>query len=209
MKRFLIIMLSIMLLMCVSSCSSKSRIEKLDDNDPLLTADGKVLMTAGEFRQLMTEQELSKEYLGTETKKEKVLFIYQAELALLSYFAEQHGIEYDKSLLEEEYDAHLYEIQDETAYPGQLAFYTALKKEFRMTASEMKEWSVSQSYKDYNMKQLIADIAEIYGNITDGSIMKEYIQSNLLFMTEEADLTIGYPGVASTDFTYNEILEMN
>ena len=78
-----------------------------------------------------------------------------------------------------------------------------------MTASEMKEWSVSQSYKDYNMKQLIADIAEIYGNITDGSIMKEYIQSNLLFMTEEADLTIGYPGVASNDFTYNEILEMN
>ena len=110
--------------------------------------------------------------MDTDLPREKAAFITQAEIALLSCFAEEYGLSYDRTAVEQEYDAHLLEIQDTDLYGKELLFSTALQAALGMDADAYRTWSVDEACKDYDVQELLDDIASLYSHISDAETLR-------------------------------------
>jgi hypothetical protein len=131
-KRILAFCLCLGMLFGFTGCS-QSKLDRFSDHEALLLVNGEVVMTALDFRRLTIQQAVSHDIKETEELSEKELFIQQAQITLLSYFATEYGLSYDRSVLEEEYDAHMLEIQDTDLYGNELLFATTLQVHWEWT----------------------------------------------------------------------------
>lgn len=174
-KRILAFCLCLGMLFGFTGCS-QSKLDRFSDHEALLLVNDEVVMTTLDFRRLTIQQAVSHDIKETEELSEKELFIQQAQIALLSYFATEYGLSYDRSVLEEEYDAHMLEIQDTDLYGNELLFATTLQGALGMDSVAFRTWSIDESIKDYNIDALLEDLALLYTHITDEEILKEFMQ---------------------------------
>lgn len=207
-RRFFSLAVCAMMLFCLCGCA-KSRLSAFADEEALLTVDGQPILTALDFRRLRTQQAVSHDILDTDLPREKAAFITQAEIALLSCFAEEYGLSYDRTAVEQEYDAHLLEIQDTDLYGKELLFSTALQAALGMDADAYRTWSVDEACKDYDIQELLDDIASLYSHISDAETLRELLQQNLLHLLEIHEVEIRYPGVSLRKLTFEDILLEN
>lgn len=206
MKKLLISILAIVLLMSASSCKKQSVLDH-DDSESLLIYEDTVLMDVGYLRQLMTEQNVSADILGTDVLSEKDLFKHEAEIRILSHIAEIYKVNYDKAEVAIEYDDHMEEIADVTSYPGQLEYFNTLRDALGLTPEALKEFVVTETYHNYNVTKLLDDISQSYQFVTDKDILLEYLQSNILEFMETTDIKINYPGVKLSQLDFMDVLE--
>ncbi len=206
MKKILLVIMAAMLLICAPSCRKKSVLD-WDDDTALLTYDGTVLMDVGYFRQLMTEQNVSGDILGTDILPEKKLFIYNSEVLILSHIAEMNLIAADRAEISIEYDDHIEEIADQTSYPGQLEYFNKLRDALALSPQGLKEFVVNETYHTYNVSNVIEDISASYQFVTDKDILLEYLQINILEFIESADVELAYPGTDTDDLDFMDVLE--
>ena len=204
-KRILAFCLCLGMFFGFTGCS-QSKLERFSDDEALLLVNGEVIMTALDFKRLTIQQTVSHDIKKTEVLSEKKLFIQQAQIALLSYFATEYGLAYDRSALEEEYDAHMLEIQDTELYGNELLFATTLQGTLGMDNTTFRTWSINESIKDYNIDALLEDLALLYTHITNEEILKEFMQENLLHLYEIYEVEICYPGVTVKDLDFSELL---
>lgn len=207
-RRFFSLAVCAMMLFCLCGCA-KSRLSAFADGDALLTVDGQPVLTALDFRRLRTQQAVSHDILDTDLPKEKAAFIAQAEIALLSFFAQEYGLSYDRAAVEQEYDAHLLEIQDTDLYGDELRFSTTLQAALGMDADAYRTWSVDEACKDYDIQGLLDDIASLYSHISDAETLRELLQQNLLHLVEIHEVEIAYPGVSLQNLTFWDLLLQN
>lgn len=204
-KRILAFCLCLGMLFGFTGCS-QSKLDRFSDHEALLLVNGEVVMTALDFRRLTIQQAVSHDIKETKELSEKKLFIQQAQIALLSYFATEYGLSYDRSVLEEEYDAHMLEIQNTDLYGNELLFATTLQGALGMDSVAFRTWSIDESIKDYNIDALLEDLALLYTHITDEEILKEFMQENLLHLYEIYEIEVCYPGVTIKDLDFSELL---
>ena len=177
-------------------------IKNMNADEALLLVNGEVIMTVGEFRHLIAKYSVSHDILGTESIKEEMLFIQQAELYIMAYTAAQAGLTVEYNQLEEEFENHMTEIQDTDVYGNQLLYSVTLQEALVMDDAAYKEWTIAQSLKEYQADALLQDIASVYANVKDGEVMREYLQQHLMHLTSFYNIEIRYPGVNSKDLTF-------
>lgn len=199
-KRVIALVFSILMLLSLFGC--KSKIKNMNANEALLLVNGEVIMTVGEFRHLIAKYSVSHDILGTETIKEEMLFIQQAELYIMAYTAAQAGLTVEYNQLEEEFENHMAEIQDTDVYGNQLLYSVTLQEALVMDDAAYKKWTIEQSLKEYQADALLQDIASVYANVKDGEVMREYLQQHLMHLTSFYNIEIRYPGVNSKDLTF-------
>ena len=199
-KRIIALVFSILMLLSLFGC--KSKIKNMNAGEALLLVNGEVIMTVGEFRHLIAKYSVSHDILGTESIKEEMLFIQQAELYIMAYTAAQAGLTVEYNQLEEEFENHMTEIQDTDVYGNQLLYSVTLQEALVMDDAAYKEWTIEQSLKEYQADALLQDIASVYANVKDGEVMREYLQQHLMHLTSFYNIEIRYPGVNSKDLTF-------
>ena len=209
MRKFLLCLLAGMLICSMTAgCAQKSAIEGMDFGAPLVTVGGTVVMTVEDFWRSLKEQEVSQKIKGTETQKEKDLFLEKAELRILSYYAEQFGLSTDEQFLSEEYDAHIIEIEDTSVYGKEKEFFDALQQELGMSDEEYKIWNVRENLIQYNVSNLMDDLVDTYKYVTDPIYMEELALENLYALVDMAEIEFAYPGVKKEDLSFEKILSL-
>jgi len=193
------------LFLFLAGCAKNADVSSLSPEEPLIKVGDQVIMTAGDFQELLLMQELSEKVKDTAPMKERDYFIYHAEYYLLSYFAEDFGLAYSRDELSEEYDFHLEEIEDTEVYGHELEFLTALQEALGLSEEAYKDWYIDYSIKAYNTENLIGDLTDVYQTITDPTRLEELIQGNLLELCSFYEVEILYPGVTVNDLTFESI----
>lgn len=193
------------LLLIFMGCAKEMDIDSLSPDTPLLRVGEDVLMTAGDFQELLLMQDLSEEIRETAPMKQKSLFVYHAEYYVLSYFAEEFGLDYSLDNLSEEYDFHLEEIEDTEVYGNELKFLNALQDALNLTDQDYKSWYIRYSVREYNTANLIEDLTGVYGMITDPVRMEELILENLHELCNVYEVEILYEGVTLQDLSFESV----
>lgn len=192
----------------VAGCAKKDALSGMSPESALVSVDGEVVMTVQDFERSLIEQEVSHETKGTERKKEAELFKEKAGLRILSYYAERYGLSTDEAFLQEEYDAHIVEIEDTDVYGQEKAFFDELQQALGMDDEQYKAWNVAENLIQYNVANLLDDIVDTYKAITDPVYMEEVTLENLYALVNDAEIVISYPGVSKDDLRFENLLSL-
>ncbi len=206
MKRICILCLALFFISCMASCKRNSELEDFGVDDALILVNEQTVMTVQEFKRLLTQQAVSHEIKGIEELDEKEFFIQQAEIALLSFFAKEYGLDYDRSVVAKEYDAHMLEIQDTDLYGDELLFSSTLQTALAMDNTTFREWNIDEALKDYNVKEFLDNLAQDYMHITNAEILKELMQQTILHLMEIYNVEILYPTAEINDLDFLNLL---
>lgn len=189
-----------LVLLLAAGCATAADISS---DAPLVVAGGETLLTGEDFARARLSQALAEEYMDKEHLSDEELFRMLAEYRVAAYIAREYGLEEQDVDLAEEYDFHMQEIQDESLYPGQLDYVTALQEQMGMTDEEFREWSIAESAYEYDAQALVQAISDEYP-YTDPEVMGETVRSELLNLFEMYGAECAYPGVegAITSISY-------
>jgi len=207
MKKYFSFALTLIFAFLYCGCAKKTSVSSMTPEEPLISIDGNVIMTALDFQRILIEQQVSADIKDTEILEEDALFKHSAEKYILSYFADEMNVGYDKSLLYDEFDYHLEEIKSEDIYAIERVFSIKLQEELGLNDEAYREWAVSDSLPDYNCDLLLEDIADTYGYITDPTQLEEYILHSIYSLFEAYDIQLYYPRVETSDLTFNSMLQ--
>ena len=185
----------IVLLFALTACSQEaaSSIQDRPDDDALITLNGDTVLTVRDYNRIVIFNQVSHEYNDTELLSEEELFTTEAEYVCAAYLATLFNVQADMDDMYADYDSA---VSDMTANLDNdaLEYAAKLQNSLDMTDEEFRDWCANYSYIRTSAQNLIQDIADVYGNITNGDAMAEEIIANLKQMLNEYGFECSFDG---------------
>lgn len=173
--------------------------------EPLLTVNGEVLLTARDFIFAEKYDTAFNKLLKRKVPKKEELFIALAEQAMCALFAEKYGVNADAVQIGADYALFLSDLTEEDA---EYKCIEQVKEELGMNDKAFEELFVLRAYRSDSAKALVSDIAALYTNTVDAAAMEEHILLELYALEEAYDITVAFPEMEGHIFSYESVLEL-